>query len=83
MSREEVERVPEGLNMEARGFVLSLPADRSEKHWPEGMSAYELRGLRGFGQSGLIRSRYEHGGVWHALTDAGLAVRAYLKERGA
>ena len=66
-----------GLTPAQRAFVLSL--SDQWKHWPQGMARHESSGLRGFGQSGLIESRYEHSGEYHRLSNAGLQLQAYLR----
>lgn len=73
----DVADIAKGLTEAQRAFLLSLPSD-DWKHWPRGMGVWQLDGLRGFGKSGLIESRYEHGGVYHRLSPAGLAVRNHL-----
>ncbi|WP_066770144.1 hypothetical protein [Sphingobium sp. CCH11-B1] len=78
----DIERIAAGLSKEQSAFLLSLPADGSAKRWPDGMAMDEMKGLRGFGQSGLIRSWYGDA-VEHALSDTGLAVRAHLENSDA
>jgi len=76
----EVARIAAELTKAQAEFLLSLP-NEGEKVWSNGMSRQEISGLRGFGQSGLIRSWYGEG-VRHGLTPLGLRVKAYLQSKG-
>lgn len=78
----DIEKIAAGLTKEQSAFLLSLPANGSAKRWPDGMTMAEMRGLRGFGQSGLIRSWYGDA-VEHALSDIGQQVRAHLENSNA
>lgn len=80
MTDDSEARIAAGLTKAQADFLLSLPDD-GEKVWPKGMSWDELTGLRGFGQSGLIRSWYGDG-VRHGLTPLGLRVKSYLQSKG-
>ncbi len=80
VGRQTDAEVAAKLTKAQRAFIASLPTDRAEKHWPQGMSQEELGGLRGFGQSGLVVGRYVHSGVYIALTPLGLRVAQHLKE---
>lgn len=81
MTSPSPEAVAAGLTEAQKTFLLSLPLD-GWKHWPNGMTDRERAGLRGFGKSGLVYSRYEHSGVYHRLTDLGLLVRQAILEEG-
>lgn len=74
---EEARRVAEGLNLDQRWLLGQL--DLAWRTWRDGLPLARLKGLRGFGQSNLVASKYDHSGAHLRLTEEGLAVKAILE----
>lgn len=78
MVKPSLEQIATALNPTQRRLIGDLPADGTERHWPDGLRGYVLNHLRGFGRSGLVDARYERSGVYMRLTSNGKHIQAML-----